>query len=174
VLLGIGFGWNREEAANHGMTAWAQRRDVVREKVAAMRALWTDDVASYDGEHVRVAPSWMRPKPVQRGGPPVLLGGAWGPRLFREIAQWGDGWMPITARGTLAGRVDGLWHACEEVARDPATVQLCAVGAAADVSSLTALRAEGVHRAVLTVWDEEPSAALRTLDAFAAVRDSLG
>ena len=79
VILGIGYGWNREEAANHGMVEWGARREIVREKVAAMRRLWSDEVASFDGDHVHVAPSWMWPKPVQRGGPPVILGGGWGP-----------------------------------------------------------------------------------------------
>jgi probable F420-dependent oxidoreductase len=174
VVLGVGYGWNREEAANHGMTAWAERRDVVREKVAAMRALWTDDVASYDGEHVHVAASWMRPKPAQPGGPPVMMGGGWGPKLFADIAAWADGWMPITGRASLVGRVDGLWRACDEIGRSRSTVDVCVVGAPTDTRSLESLRGEGVHRAVLTVWDEDPSAALRTLDELARVRDALG
>jgi probable F420-dependent oxidoreductase len=174
VILGIGYGWNREEAANHGLTHWSGRREIVREKVAAMRALWSDEIASVDGAHVHVAPSWMWPKPAQHGGPRVLLGGGWGPKLFAEIAAWGDGWMPITARASLAGRVDRLWDSCAAAGRDPATIELCAVGAAPDVGALSTLRSEGVHRAVLTVWDVDPSAALRTLDSFAALRDELG
>ena len=173
VILGIGYGWNQEEAANHGMTEWSARREVVREKVEAMRSLWTDDVGSYDGTHVKVAPSWMWPKPAQPGGPPVILGGAWGPKLFDAIARWGDGWMPITARPSLAGRIDGLWEACERVGRDRATLEINAIGAATEVAALANLRDEGVHRAILTVWDEDRDAAMRTLDRFAAVRDQL-
>src|SRR5688572_12849542 len=70
---GIGFGWNREEAENHGV-AFARRRDIVREKVEAARALWSAEVATYQGEHVRFEASWQWPKPVQRRGPPVLIG----------------------------------------------------------------------------------------------------
>ena len=174
VVLGIGFGWNREEAANHGMTSWSERRDVAREKVEAMRRLWSDDVASYDGAHVQVAPSWMWPKPAQAGGPKVLLGGGWGPKLMDAVAQWGDGWMPITGRGSLAGRVEELWAACARADRDPSTVELDAVGAAPDTASLAGLRDEGVHRAVLTIWDESRDDALRALDRFVLVRDELG
>ena len=112
VILGIGYGWNREEAANHGMVEWGARREIVREKVAAMRRLWSDEVASFDGDHVHVAPSWMWPKPVQAGGPPVILGGGWGPKLCEAVAEWADGWMPITARASLVGRVEVLWDAC--------------------------------------------------------------
>jgi probable F420-dependent oxidoreductase len=173
VILGIGFGWNREEAANHGMAAWGDRRDVVREKVAAMRSLWTDEVASFDGDHVHVGPSWMWPKPAQPGGPRVILGGGWGPKLLDAVATWADGWMPITARASLAGRVEGLWEACARVGRDPASIEIDAIGAAPDAAVLAGLRVEGVHRAILTVWDEDRDGALRSLDRFAAVRDEL-
>ena len=173
VILGIGYGWNREEAANHGMVEWGARREVVREKVAAMRSLWSDEVGSFDGAHVHVAPSWMWPKPAQPGGPPVILGGGWGPKLYEAVADWADGWMPITARPSLAGRVEGLWDACRRVGRDPATVEIDAIGAAPDAGALANLRAEGVHRAILTVWDEDRDGALRSLDQFAGVRDEL-
>ena len=173
VILGIGYGWNREEAANHGMVEWGARREIVREKIAAMRRLWSDEVASFDGDHVHVAPSWMWPKPVQAGGPPVILGGGWGPRLCEAVAEWADGWMPITARASLVGRVEGLWDACARAGRDPDTVEIDAIGATPDAASLASLRAEGVHRAILTVWDEDRDLALRALDRFAAVRDEL-
>jgi probable F420-dependent oxidoreductase len=174
VVLGVGYGWNREEAANHGVVDWGARREIVREKVEAMRALWTQEVASYEGAHVRIARSWMWPKPAQPGGPRVLLGGGFGPKLLREVAAWADGWMPITARPTFAGRVEALRDACARVGRDSRTVELVAVGASADVESLASLRAEGVHRALLTVWDEDEADALRTLDRFASVLDELG
>jgi alkanesulfonate monooxygenase SsuD/methylene tetrahydromethanopterin reductase-like flavin-dependent oxidoreductase (luciferase family) len=115
----------------------------------------------------------MWPKPVQAGGPPVILGGGWGPKLCDAVAEWADGWMPITARASLGGRVEGLWDACARAGRDPATVEIDAIGAAPDAASLASLRAEGVQRAILTVWDEDRDLALRALDRFAAVRDEL-
>ena len=68
VVLGVGFGWNEDELADHGV-AMADRRDVTREYVLAMQALWTDEVASFDGDHVHLSPSWAWPKPVQRADP---------------------------------------------------------------------------------------------------------
>ena len=107
VEFGIGFGWNREEQENHGIP-WTDRRAMVREKVLAMQALWTQDEASFAGEHVRFAPAWALPKPVQRPHPPIHLGGGWGPKLFAAIVEYGDGWMPISARNTIAGRITPL------------------------------------------------------------------
>src|SRR3954453_20496133 len=74
-VLGIGFGWNADELEDHGVTM-KESRAVARERVLAMKALWRDDVASFDGEHVHIPPSWSWPKPVQKGGPRVLIGGA--------------------------------------------------------------------------------------------------
>src|SRR4051812_11792453 len=95
---GIGFGWNKEEMGDHGV-AFSERRDVVREYVEAMAVLWREEVAAYDGKYAHVSPSWAWPKPVQEPRPPVLLGGAAGPKLFAAIAEWADGWMPIGGSG---------------------------------------------------------------------------
>jgi probable F420-dependent oxidoreductase len=97
-VLGIGFGWNADEIADHGVTM-PERREVTREHMLAMRALWTDDVASFDGEFVQLPPSWSWPKPWRAGGPPVLIGGAAGPKLFRHVAEYADGWIPIGGSG---------------------------------------------------------------------------
>ncbi len=82
-LFGIGVGWNVDEMQQHGVEP-SQRRDVVREKVLAMQQLWTQEAGSFEGEHVRFAPSWSWPKPV--GKPPVIMGGAGGPVTFRHVA----------------------------------------------------------------------------------------
>jgi len=89
--FGIGYGWNREEMRNHGV-AFHERRAIVRERMLAMQALWSQERASFAGEHVRFEESWSWPKPVQRPRPPVLIGGAPGPKLFRHIAEDADGW----------------------------------------------------------------------------------
>lgn len=98
VEFGVGFGWNREELEDHGV-AFENRRDVVRERVLAIRSLWRDEIASFDGRHVSLSPSWAWPKPIQQPGLRVLVGGAAGPTLFRHIAEWGDGWLPIGGAG---------------------------------------------------------------------------
>ncbi len=97
AVLGIGFGWNREEAADHGVDFGARRR-VARDHVRCMRALWADDQAEYHGKFVDLDPCYSWPKPV-RGRVPVLLGGAAPPGNFAAIAEYGDGWMPIGGSG---------------------------------------------------------------------------
>ena len=90
--FGVGYGWNADEFPGHG-SRFDERRSVVADKVALMRALWRDDVAEHSGEHVSLEPSWAWPKPVQRPGPPVWLGGN-GPRTMEAAARWADHWYP--------------------------------------------------------------------------------
>jgi probable F420-dependent oxidoreductase len=166
MMLGVGYGWNREELENHGHD-WANRRAIVRERVLAMKALWTQDVASFDGEFVKVAPSLAFPKPVQPGGPKVILGGGWGPKLMAAIAEWGDGWMPISARASLAKRLDTLRAACDAVGRDMAEMDITVMGATDDPAGLEQLASEGIQRVALTLWPAPPDEHLRQLDAWA-------
>ena len=96
-MLGIGVGWNEDEMEDHGVDP-KRRRAVTREKVLAMRALWTEEEASFDGEFVSFPPSWSWPKPVSDPHPPILMGGAGGPVTFRHVVEYCDGWMPIHGR----------------------------------------------------------------------------
>ncbi|MGI9029007.1 MAG: LLM class F420-dependent oxidoreductase [Ilumatobacteraceae bacterium] len=165
VELGIGFGWNREEQENHGVP-WVDRRAMVREKVLAMQTLWTQDSASFDGEHVRFAPAWALPKPVQQPHPPIHLGGGWGPKLFAAIVEYGDGWMPISARHSIAGRIAPLREVAERAGRDPSSIAVSVFGATTDPAGLEQLAAEGVTRAVLTLPYEGIDVVLPLLDAW--------
>jgi probable F420-dependent oxidoreductase len=126
VVLGIGFGWNREEMASHGID-FRRRRDLAREKVLAMQALWAADRASFHGELVCFEESWSWPKPLQRPRPPVLVGGAPGPTLFAHIAEYGDGWMPIGGAGVRAALPD-LRQAVARAGRDPARLEVVLIG----------------------------------------------
>jgi probable F420-dependent oxidoreductase len=166
VLFGIGFGWNREEQENHG-TPWAHRREMVREKVLAMQELWTKDEASFHGQYVDFEPAWALPKPVQKPYPPIYLGGGWGPKLFDAICQWGDGWMPISARPSLASRLALLHEACERNGRDPATVDVSVFGATTDPAGLEQLAQEGITRVCLTLPYEAEDVVLPILDEWA-------
>ncbi|HYB89628.1 MAG TPA: LLM class F420-dependent oxidoreductase [Candidatus Binataceae bacterium] len=96
VIFGIGAGWNVEEMENHG-AQFKRRWRLVREKVLAMREIWTRDAAEFHGEFVNFDPIWSWPKPVQRGGPPILLGSQ-SKRAFERVADYCDGWMPINLR----------------------------------------------------------------------------
>jgi probable F420-dependent oxidoreductase len=105
--LGVGFGWNREELANHGK-AFEDRREIVREHVELMRALWTESEAEYHGKHANLERSWSWPKPAQPSIP-VILGVQGGDRAFDAIVEWGDGWLPGGSNGRwLAGKLEEL------------------------------------------------------------------
>jgi probable F420-dependent oxidoreductase len=92
LLFGVGAGWNREEMANHG-TDPATRMRLMRERVEAMKVIWAEDEASYDGEFVKFDRIWCSPKPLQKPHPPVLVGG-WGPTVLDRVLAFGDSWFP--------------------------------------------------------------------------------
>jgi len=102
VTIGAGFGWNTDELTDHHVPA-AKRRTVLAEYLGAMRALWTEEEASYDGEFVSFGPSWAYPKPPQ-GRIPVIIGAGAGPKTMKWIAAHADGWMTTpTTTGVAAG-----------------------------------------------------------------------
>jgi len=147
VLFGIGYGWNKEEMAHHG-TGYLERRAILRENILAMQALWTEDEASFDGEHVRFEPSWSWPKPVQQPHPPVILGGAAGPKTVAHIAEFCDGWMPIGGRHDLLGGITKVREGLADAGRDPESVEVGVFGAPRDPVELEQLAEAGVARAV--------------------------
>lgn len=170
-IFGIGYGWNKEEMAQHG-TAYTERRAILRENIMAMKQLWTQDEASYAGEHVMIEPSWAWPKPVQQPGPPIVLGGDAGPKTAAHIAEFCDGWMPIGGRHPL-DRWDEVRRACEAIGRDPSTVELGLFLAPPDAGELIALAAQGVSRGVLALPQGDRDGVLAALDRFAPLVDEL-
>jgi probable F420-dependent oxidoreductase len=166
-VLGIGFGWNADELEDHGVTM-KERRAVARERVLAMRALWRDDVASFDGEHVHLPPSWSWPKPVQVGGPAILIGGAAGPIMFAHVAEYADGWIPIGGRGVRAALPD-LHRACEAVGRDPATLRIVPFGTVPDPGKLEYYESIGVTEVVLRLPSADAATVERILDRYTAL-----
>jgi len=123
VLFGIGGGWNLEEMSNHG-TDPAQRWSVLRERVLAMKQIWTQDEATFHGKHVNFDRIWSWPKPVQRPHPPIIVGGN-GPRTLRRVIEYGDEWGPIIGRGPdLVERMQELSNLCTEAGRPPVPVTI--------------------------------------------------
>lgn len=106
VTIGAGFGWNTDELEDHHVPP-AKRRTVLREYVEAMRALWTEEEASYDGEFVSFGPSWAYPKPTQ-AHIPLVIGAGGGPKTFEWIARTADGWMTTPATTGVGGQADAL------------------------------------------------------------------
>ena len=164
-VFGIGFGWNREEMADHGVV-YEQRRAIGREKVLAMQALWRDDEASFSGEHVHVSPSWSWPKPVQRPRPPVLVGGAAGPTLFAHIVEYADGWIPIGGRG-LTTTLPDLRRVAEEAGRDPAELRVVPMAVVPDPGKLEHYASLGIEEVVLQLPSAPRDRVLPVLDAYA-------
>jgi probable F420-dependent oxidoreductase len=163
-VLGVGYGWNREEMATHGVD-YETRRGRVHEAVACMRSLWTDHVASYKGEFYEIPPSWSYPKPVQPGGPPVLLGGAAGPKLFDAIVAFADGWMPIGAGG-LSTRLPELRSRFESNGRDPATLWVAPMAVEPTADKLRYYATLGIDEVGLRLPTDARDAVLHALDSF--------
>jgi probable F420-dependent oxidoreductase len=115
VTLGAGFGWNTDELADHQVPA-DRRRTVLREYVEAMRALWTQDEASYAGEFVSFGASWAWPKPTQ-AHLPVLVGAGGGPRTFAWIAAHADGWITTPREQDVTDKCRALKEAWDRAGR---------------------------------------------------------
>jgi probable F420-dependent oxidoreductase len=141
-LFGIGAGWNAEEMENHGVDVRTRFRRL-RESVEAMKEIWTQEVACYDGTLVRFTPLRSRPKPVRRPHPPILVGGS-GPGVLGRVVAYGDEWMPNAARGGLA-RVRELQRLAREHGRAAIPATAFGVEPTADLDELASL---GFHRAV--------------------------
>lgn len=164
LVLGIGFGWNHEEMENHGIDV-KRRRELVREKMLAMRELWTKEVAAYHGDLVRFEPSYAWPKPVQQPGPRTLIGGAPGPKLFAQIAEYADGWMPIGGAG-MAAALEDLRKRFDANGRDPAAMHVVPFGVLPSDEKLAYYRELGVTEAVLRLPAAGRDAVLAALDSF--------
>ena len=167
VDLGVGFGWNKEEMEDHGVD-YKVRREIVREKVLAMKALWTEDEAGFQGDHVSFAPSWSWPKPVQKPHPPILIGGGAGPRLFGAIADYADGWIPIGGAG-LREAIPQLRRAAEEVGRDPTELQVIPFGSMPEPGKIDYFAGLGVSEIVFRIPPEPADVVLPLLDQIQAV-----
>jgi alkanesulfonate monooxygenase SsuD/methylene tetrahydromethanopterin reductase-like flavin-dependent oxidoreductase (luciferase family) len=163
-VLGVGFGWNVEELADHGVR-FGDRVAVTVDKLAAMRALWAAEPTSYKGAYASVPPSWAWPKPAVT--PPVLFGCRPSARAFDVIARHGDGWQPIEGYGELLSALPRLHAAFERAGRDPSTAQVCVYSSAGDPRTLEEYRNTGVAEVALTLPSAGRDEVLATLDRLA-------
>ena len=161
-LFGVGAGWNAEEMRNHG-TDPRRRFSVMRERVEAMKAIWTQDEASYHGRHVDFDRLWSWPKPAQRPHPPIIVGGN-GERVLDRVIAYGDEWMPnrIGSVAEMEARIDRLRRMAVDAGRTVPKVGLYA--APATVSEMESYEAAGVGRYVLFVPPVPPPKAEARLD----------
>jgi probable F420-dependent oxidoreductase len=159
VIFGIGYGWNKEELASHGV-AYQQRRAILRERILLMKSLWTEDVASFQGDLLHLEPSWAWPKPVQRPHPPIIMGGAAGPKTIADMVEFCDGWMPLGTRHDLDGKLSTVRKAVEAAGRDPSAFSITAYGAKGANENVEHLIKLGVDRIVFNLPQREPAEVL--------------
>ncbi len=168
--LGLGFGWNVEEAADHGVR-WSSRRELVRDRMALMRALWSDQPSGHEGEFGSVRASFAHPKPVQRPrgpvvGPRTLVGGGAGPKLFAHICEYADGWLPIGGRG-LSESLPRLRAAWAEAGRDPEALQVVPYAVHPSPGKLAHYADLGIGEVVVQLPPAGEAEVLKTLDGLA-------
>ncbi|MEV6104079.1 TIGR03619 family F420-dependent LLM class oxidoreductase [Streptomyces sp. NPDC051940] len=174
LTFGIGFGWNVEEAADHGVD-WSSRRELGRDRMRLMRALWAPEPTAYDGPFGAVRASEAHPKPVQAPrelpegplyGPRTLIGGAAGPKLFAHIAEYADGWLPIGGRG-LTESLPVLRRVWEDAGRDPKDLLVVPYATRPTAGKLAHFADLGVEEVVVQLPSAGHGEVLRTLDAYA-------
>ena len=172
VLFGIGGGWNAEEIEDHG-TPFGERWKILRERISAMKAIWTQEEAQYHGKYVNFDKLWSYPKPVQKPYPPILMGGS-GPHARQRAAEFDGHWMPIIGRDPLDEAIADLRQRAEKAGRDPAAVSVSLFGVRPDEDKLAAWRDMGVARVVFFVPSALAGTVLPLLDQYAAVAKKVG
>jgi len=156
-IFGIGAGWNREEMADHG-TDFSKRWKLMRERVEAMKTMWTQEVSEYHGEMVNFGPMWCWPKPVQKPHPPILLGGS-GPNILKRVVAYADGWMPN--RGDVLGRIGELRELAKAAGRGEIPVTVYPKTTPEDIDQF---QRAGVDRCIFYISPDGRDEALASLD----------
>ncbi len=144
-LFGVGAGWNEEEMENHGVQP-SHRWQIMRESILAMKAIWSQEEASFHGKWIKFDPVWSWPKPVQKPHPPIVVGGN-GTNVLKRVVEYGDVWMPILGREQrLEERIKELQVMAERAGRGPIPVYI--FGAPARPEGLEQLAQLGVEKCI--------------------------
>ena len=167
-IFGIGGGWNAEEMENHG-TDFKKRWRVMRERILAMKEIWTKEEAEFHGEFVNFDPIWSHPKPVQKPHPPVVLG-VNTPNARQRVVDYCDGWMPISVRaGDLGAGIDDLRQRAEKVGRDPSALSVTVFGAKPDEAVVAGYEKAGVDRALFGLPSTDRDTIFPLLDKYSVL-----
>ncbi len=169
-LFGIGNGWNQDEMENHG-TVFATRHKLARERVEAMKEIWTKPKPEYHGEMVNFDPMMAWPKPVQKPHPPVIVGGAF-PYSARRAIRYGDGWIPHAARGSyseIADLIPQFRKMATEAGRDADSIEITVSNPRQEADLMRRYEDLGVARVVFSVESEKADKILPVLDSCAAL-----
>jgi len=165
AILGVGGGWNREEAEHHGVE-WSQRFQKLEEQITAIKIIWANDEASFHGEHVRFDPIWSWPKPIQRPRPPILLGGETDHTL-RRVIKYCDGWLPRARDPEIIVRgIARLNELAEEAGRDTESISVNVFAPRPDAELIDRFKSMGVARIVLWLPAEDSDAVSQRLDGY--------
>jgi probable F420-dependent oxidoreductase len=166
-IFGVGGGWNAEEMANHG-TAFATRFKLMRERIEAMKQIWSQSTAAFAGEFVKFDAMMQWPKPVQKPHPPIIVGGAF-PHAARRAIAYGNGWIPIGGRLDPLQVLPQFRQMAKDAGRDPTSLSFDLFGAPRDADVLKRYRDAGVDRVVLMLPPKPRDEILPMLDASAAL-----
>jgi len=175
-LFGVGAGWNAEEMADHGTTDFKGRFALMRERIEAIKTIWTKSKPEYQGEHVRFGPMMTWPKPVQKPHPPIIVGGAF-PYGARRAIAFGDGWLPHARRpnyGDVLPYLAEFRKMATDAGRDLATLPVTVWKPDLEIDKLKRYRDEGVVRIVVELPAAKADEVLPILDRGAELMAKLG
>ena len=164
-LFGVGGGWNAEEMANHG-TEFKSRFKLMRERIEAMKAIWTEKEPEYSGEMVNLSKMMTWPKPVQKPHPPIIVGGGF-PQAARRAIRYGDGWIPLGGRMDLPALVDEFYKMAAEAGRSREELPLTSFGVSLEGDSIAKSADVGIGRVVISLPPEAADKTLPVLDRIA-------
>jgi probable F420-dependent oxidoreductase len=167
-LFGVGNGWDKEEMEHHG-TVYARRHHLSRERVEAMKLIWTEETPEYHGEYVNFAPMQTWPKPVQKPHPPVIVGGAF-PYGARRAVRYGEGWIPGAGRtkhGDINETLPLFRKMAADAGRDPASLPVTLFRVVEDLHRLRQYRELGIARVVISLPAAKADAILPILGRWA-------
>jgi probable F420-dependent oxidoreductase len=170
-LFGVGGGWNREEMENHG-TRYQARWKILRERLEAMKEIWTRNEASYQGETICFERIIAEPKPIQKPHPPIHVGGAF-PGGMRRALHLGDGWIPLFGRGDddVAGHMPAFRRAAADAGRDPDSLEVTVYACPPDPDLVKRCAEAGISRMVFRLPSEGSDGVLRWLDRLRQLKD---
>lgn len=167
-LFGIGAGWNAQEMGDHG-TAYKSRFRLMRERIEAMKVIWTKDEPAFHGEFVNFDKMLAWPKPVQKPWPPILLGGN-GPKALEAVAQYCDGWFPLGFFGTDFGKeLATLRENVARAGRKMSDISISVFGAKADPAALESMEKQGIQRCILRLPSAGRDELLPLLDRYSGL-----
>ena len=165
AIVGVGGGWNREEAEHHGVE-WSTRFQKLEEQIDAIKIIWANEEAAFHGEHIPFDSIWSWPKPLQRPHPPIVLGGE-SDHTLRRVIKHCDGWLPRARNPeTVVRGIARLNELAEEADRDPESISVNVFAPRPDAELIDRFKSMGVARIVLWLPPEDSDAVSKRLDGY--------